>query len=258
MILFLLCSRYGRAATPSAGGEVHVTEIAKATVDGRIGGRGQRPARGHRLFHIRDARATVLRRRARVPAVDAIQVRAQAPGAVAMEAQVQAAVVLAGRRSTAPPPPDDERVRWRRQRLRAAVRRRDCRHRKRHLLGRVRTEPTAATVRLVAGRRQLRAGRQPGQDTHADAVAHGAAAAGGQEQDVHGHAAAATAATATAALRRWRRRRRRRRRRGRRRSPSAAPPPTSPPSATPARAARRTVRGRGHRGRPRAESPAQP
>lgn len=132
----------------------------------------------------------MLRRRARVPAVHAVQVRAQTPGPVAVEPQVRAAVaVLAGRRRrrrtpNAPSSPDDGRL------LCDGIGRRDGLRQlgERHLLGRVRTESTATVVRLVAGRREFRARRQLGQHTHSDAVAHGPAAARGQEQDVHGHA----------------------------------------------------------------------
>lgn len=69
-----------------AGGEVHVAEIPEATDTGGDCGRGERPSRGHRLLHLRDGGAAVLRGRARVPVFNAVQVRAQTPGAVAVEA----------------------------------------------------------------------------------------------------------------------------------------------------------------------------
>jgi len=128
----------------------------------------------------------VLHRRARVLVADAVQVRAQTSGPVAVDTQVPAAVVLAWRRTSAPPPSDDGRVRRQRMRFWSVVlgRQPDARRRwlgERHLLGRVRAEPTATAVRFVVGRRKFRARRQPGQDTHTYAAADSPA----QEQDVH-------------------------------------------------------------------------
>jgi len=127
---------------PGAGGKVHVTEIAKTANNGRIGGRGEQPARGHRLLHLCNGGSSVLCRRFRVFVADPVQVHAQALREVAVETQVQSSVVLAGRRrrgrrhsSSTPSPPDDGRVLQRRY----PVSRRHAGRRvgERHLLRRV-------------------------------------------------------------------------------------------------------------------------